>query len=144
MIVTTVMCCFSLFIVLCDNVRQMERSIWIMKVPREEEQLGGAAKETTAGVARQVAALICRKRASRDKRRTTSTCFSIIADIACRLTLHSSRYSRGGKEKKAAKRNTSESSRDVSDFDPRKNRQPAPGDLSLLASRVFMPASHIS
>jgi hypothetical protein len=53
------------------------------------------------------------------------------------------RYSRGGKEKKAAKRNTSESSRcypsvkptpsfsshicrDVSDFDPRKNRQPAP------------------
>lgn len=37
------------------------------------------------------------------------------------------KYSRGGKEKKAAKRNTSESSRDVSDFDPRKNRQPAPG-----------------
>jgi hypothetical protein len=67
-------------------LRQMERSIWIVKVPREEEQLGGAVKETTAGVERQVVALICRKRASRDKRRTTSTRFRTIADIACRVS----------------------------------------------------------
>ena len=73
-----------------------------------------------------------------------------------------SRYSRGGKEKKAAKRNTSESSRccpavaaappppppsffltlsshifrDVSDFDPRKNRQPAPGSTPHVLARA--------
>lgn len=92
MIETTVMCCFSLFIVFCDLLRQMERSIWIVKVPREEErlggeeqQLGGAVKERTEGVERQVAALICRKRASRDKRRTTSARFGVVA-LACRVS----------------------------------------------------------
>ena len=70
----------------------MERSIWIVKVPREEErlggeeqQLGGAVKERTEGVERQVAALICRKRASRDKRRTTSARFGVAA-LACRVS----------------------------------------------------------
>jgi hypothetical protein len=108
--------------------KQMERST-LKAMGRKGEQVAvGVEKETIlGGVVRQVVALICRKRASRDRRRTPSEpacsafgctslyfCFSIAALITAQiihLICRVFRYSRGGKEKKAAKRNTSESSR---------------------------------
>ena len=147
----------------------MEHSIWTATGRTGEGRRSEVAKETVAGaVARGGAALICLKRASKGRPRTPSECLCLCAGPSPVVMVHVMsnlrsfappclsiwpiRYSRGGKEKKAAKRNTSESSRsrlqyaanhqcrlprtsqtrrDVSDFDPRKNRQPAPGDATL-------------